>query len=73
MCVIPSLTLPTQSDRFIMQTDKVGLGAVLSLWRVEGDLPVAIYSWKLLPRETQYSATELKGLAVVCAVEHFAP
>ena len=32
---------------------------------------MAFYSRKLKPRERQYGATELEGLAVVDAVEHF--
>ena len=73
LCDIPSLTLPILSDQFILQTDVsgVGLGAVLSVQRDGEDLPVAFYSRKLQPRERRYSATELKGLAVVAAVHHF--
>ena len=73
LCVIPSLTLPLSSDQFVLQTDAsgVGLGAVLSVQRDGEELPVAFYSRKLQPRERRYSATELEGLAVVAAVQHF--
>ena len=51
----------------------VGLGAVLSVVRNGAELPVAFWSKKLLPRERNYSASELEGLAVVAAVHHFHP
>ena len=75
LCVIPSLTLPVPTDEFLLQTDAsgVGLGAVLSVIREKEELPVAFYSRKLLPRERTYSASELEGLAVVSAVDHFQP
>lgn len=71
--LLPSLTLPLVSDQFLLQTDAsgVGLGAVLSVLRDGEELPVAYYSRKLQPRERRYSATELEGLAVVAAVQHF--
>ena len=70
ICSIPSLTLPLPSDSFVLQTDasQVGLGAVLRVQRDGEELPVAL---KLLPRERRYSATELEGLAVVTAIDHF--
>ena len=73
LCCIPSLTLPVSGDQFVLQTDAsgVGLGAVLSVQRDDEELPVAFYSRKLQPRERKYSATELEGLAVVAAVQHF--
>ena len=49
------------------------MGAVLSVQRDGEELPVAFYSKKLLPRERRYSATELEGLAVVTAIDHFSP
>ena len=69
---IPSLTIPTQEDSFLLQTDAstVGIGAVLSVRRNNEEKPVAFYSRKLQPRE-RYSATELEGLAVVDSVDHF--
>ena len=75
LCNLPSLTLPVPADEFLLQTDAsgVGLGAVLSVVRKGEELPVAFYSKKLLPRERQYSASELEGLAVVAAVQHFQP
>ena len=75
LCTLPSLTLPVPTDSFILQTDAsgVGLGAVLSVLREGAELPVAFFSKKLQPRERCYSASELEGLAVVTAVEHFQP
>ena len=73
LCVLPSLTLPVPKDNFLLQTDAsaVGLGAVLSVIRGDEELPVAFFSRKLQPRERRYGATELEGLAVVSAVNHF--
>ena len=75
LCSIPALTLPVPEDEFLLQTDAsgVGLGAVLSVVRNGAELPVAFWSKKLLPRERNYSASELEGLAVVAAVHHFHP
>ena len=75
LCSLPTLTLPVPADSFILQTDAsgVGLGAVLSVVREEVEHPVAFFSKKLLPRERRYSASELEGLAVVVAVQHFQP
>ena len=72
---IPTLSLLLSSDMFVLQTDasQVGLGAVLSAKRGGEELPVAFYSRKLQPREKRYSATELEGLTVVSAVDHFSP
>ena len=73
LCAVPSLTLPTVQDTFLLQTDAsgLGIGAVLSVVRQDVELPVAYYSRKLKDREQRYSATELEGLAVVAAVQHF--
>ena len=73
LCRAPALTLPTEKDDFILQTDAsgVGIGAVLSALREEGEAPIAFFSRKLVERERRYSATELEGLAVVEAVGHF--
>ena len=73
LCSVPTLTLPVPADSFILQTDAsgVGLGAVLSVLREEVEYPVAFFSKKLLPRERQYSASELEALAVVVSVGHF--
>ena len=67
LCDVPSLTLPTIQDEFIVQTDASGrgVGAILSVTRGGQELPVAYFSRKLKPREVKYSATELEGLAVV--------
>ena len=73
LCNMPSLTLPLPSDSYLLQTDAsgVGLGAVLSVCRGDQELPVAFHSRKLKERERRYSASELEGLAVVDAVQHF--
>ena len=73
LCAIPTLTLPLPSDSFVLQTDasQVEVGAVLSVQHDGEEWPVAFYSRKLQPREQRYSATELEGLAVVAAVNHF--
>ena len=62
-------------DNFVLQTDasSTGVGAVLNVRREDVDYPVAYYSRKLQPRERRYAATELEGLAVVDAVQHFSP
>ena len=73
LCDVPSLTLPTVQDDFLLQTDAsgLGIGAILSVVRQKEELPVAYFSRKLKPREQKYSATELEGLAVMAAVQHF--
>ena len=73
LCALPSLTLPLPSDSFVLQTDasQIGLGAVLRVQQDGEELPVVFYSRKLQLRERKYSATELEGLAVVAAVNHF--
>ena len=71
LCSVPALTLP--EDNFVLQTDasSLGVGAILSVVREEVEFPVAYFSRKLKPREQKYSATELEGLAVMNAVQHF--
>ena len=73
VCCSPCLTLPVVGDVFILQTDAsgVGVGAVLAVIREGLEYPVAYYSRKLKPRERNYSASELEGLAVVSSVQHF--
>ena len=73
LCDVPSLTLPTVQDEFLLLTDASGrgVGAILSVIRGGAEFPVAYYSRKLKPREQKYSATELEGLAVISAVQHF--
>ena len=59
LCSIPSLTLPTPQDVFVLQTDasQTGIGAVLNVIRKDEELPIAFYSRKLKPRERRYAAT----------------
>ena len=67
------LTIPTPSDKFVLQTDASarGIAGVLSVIRKEEELPVGFFSRQLRPAETRYSATELEGLALVKAIQHF--
>ena len=73
LCLLPSLILPNPLDELVLQTDasSIGIGAVLNVQREGNELPVAFYSRKPMPSERWYGATELQGLAVVDAVEHF--
>ena len=73
LCAVPSLTLPTADDEFLLQTDAsgVGLGAVLSVVRNKEEFPVAFFSRKLQPREMKFAASELEGLAVVSSILKF--
>src|SRR6185295_139839 len=67
----PDFTCP-----FILQTDasKDGLGAVLCQKDEEGREYVVSYASKsLLPRESEYSATELECYAVTWAIKLFRP
>ena len=73
LCAVPSLTLPTADDEFLLQTDAsgVGLGAVLSVVRNKEEFPVAFFSRKLQPREMKFAVSELEGLAVVSSILKF--
>ena len=67
---------PCPSDLFVLQTDASGVGLGRSLVFV---VRRRSYQWpspgnrKLKPRERRCSATELEGLAVVAAIQHFCP
>ncbi len=54
------LTIPTQTDELLLQTDASaqGLGACLSILRNGEELPAGFYSRKLTDTESRYSATE---------------
>ena len=67
------LHIPLPSDKFVLETDASGRGiaGVLSVLRDGGELPVTFFSRQLRPPETNYSATDLEGLAVVESVLHF--
>ncbi len=71
----PTLHLPLLSDSFLLQTDAsgTGLGAVLNVVRGGDELVIAFWSRRLLPRERNYSASELECLAIVDSIIHFAP
>ena len=59
---------------FYLRTDAsaCGVGTVLNVERDGVVLPVAFFSRQLRGPETRYSAMELEGLAVYCAVMYFA-
>ena len=67
------LTIPTPSDKFVLLTDASarGIAGVLSVIRKEEELPVGFFSRQLRPAETRHSATELEGLTLVKAIQHF--
>lgn len=70
----PVLRGPDYNKQFTLQTDASdrGIGAVLCQHDDEGqDRPVAFYSRKLLPRETNYAAVDQECLAIVDGVRHF--
>ena len=50
---------------FVLQTDELGVGAVLSQQGDDGhEHPVAYWSRKLLPKEQKYSTIEKECLAI---------
>ena len=63
----PTLAPPDYSRPFILQTDTSdhGIGAVLSQVHDSGEKLITYFSWKLIPRERHYEATDKEGLAVV--------
>ena len=67
------LTIPTQQDVLLVQTDAstVGISGCLSVVRDGKELPAIFYSRKLTGAETRYTATELECLAVVECVRQF--
>ena len=70
----PVLHCPEENLQFVLQTDASarGVGAVLSQRLDNGEEhPIAYYSRKLLPRETNYSSIEKECLAIVAALRHF--
>ena len=73
LCSNPCLCIPVQGDHFLLQTDAsgTGIGAVMAVLRREVEHPVAYFSRRLSAAERNYSATELEGLAVVAAIQHF--
>ena len=70
---ISFLTIPTQTDTLLLQTDAstAGIGGCLSVVRDNQELPAVFYSRKLNDAETRYAATELECLAVVECVKQF--
>ena len=70
----PVLSSPDPKRGYCLQTDAsgLGIGAVLCQSNDQGEEhPVAFFSRKLSPAETNYSAVELECLGVVKAIEHF--
>ena len=70
---VSSLTIPTPTDTFILQTDAStkGIAGILNVVREGEELPVGFYSRKLHPAEARYSATEIECLAIVRSIQHF--
>ena len=64
------LTIPTPSDKFMLLTDASarGITGVLRVIREKEELPVGFISRQLRPAEP---ATELEGLSLVKAIQHF--
>ena len=73
LCDVGVLTVPVESDVFLLQTDESGVGTsgVLSISRDGEELPVGFFSRQLKDAETRYSARELECLAVVDSIRHF--
>ena len=70
----PILAYPRFGQRFLVETDAsgVGLGAVLSQVQLDGTIqPIAFASRTLQPHEWNYGISELEGLVVVWAANHF--
>ena len=69
---VSSLTIPTSTDTFILQTDTStkGIAGVLNVVREGEELPVGFYSRKLHPAEARYSATEIECLTIVQSIQH---
>ena len=55
-----------------MDASSVGIDAVLSVQHDGCERPVAHYSQKLSPAECNYAISELKCLAIVASIQHFA-
>ena len=68
---ICSLTVPTDDDVFVLQTDASArtIPSVLSAYRDNQELPIAFYSKKLKPAEMSYSVTELEYLAIIRSIQ----
>ena len=60
------LIIPIADDQFVMSSR--GIRGVLSVVRMEEELPVAYFSKKLLDHENRYRAPELECLALVSAL-----
>ena len=70
---VSSLTIPTPTDTFFLQTNAStkGIAGVLNVVREEVELPVGFYSRKLHPAEARYSAPEVECLAIVRSIQHY--
>ena len=72
----PVLAYPDFAKPFVLETDASGegLGAVLAQQQEDNSIrPIAYVSRSLQPHEKNYGSTELEGLGVVWAVQHFRP
>ena len=67
---VSSLTIPTPTETFILQTDAItkGIAGILNVVREGEELPVGFYSRKLHPAEARYSAMEIECLAIVRSI-----
>ncbi len=73
LCDVTCLCIPVSSDIFVLETDAsgTGVGAVLSVDRMDVLYPVAYYSKQLQGPEKRYSVQELEGLGLFRAITHF--
>jgi len=69
----PTLSCPDFAIPFVLQTDanSVGLGAVLTQAKEDGEHVIAFASRSMSAPEKKYSVTEQKCLAVVWAIQKF--
>ena len=70
---VSSLTIPTPTGIFILQTDAITkvIAGVLNVVREGEELPVGFYSRKLHSAKARYSSTEIECLAIVWSSQHF--
>ena len=73
LCDYSILCIPSHSDLFMLETDasSTGVGAVLNVKRNDSWTPVAYYSKQWCGVQKNYSAQELKGLALFLSIQHF--
>ena len=71
----PILAYPDFSRDFVLETDALGLGAVLSHEKEDGKLRLIVYASRSLPTQEKnyknYGVTDMETPAVTWAVSHF--